>query len=226
MKINSIVSLYLLEGIKSVDNDPLMTPFESHFTTEMSPMYTSAAEIRRIVGVHVPSIPDSIMNQLIHTYSLLAADLASCHRDDKWERFAGQWVAIKVALTVIANTDAFVVAGEGKVFKQLGDLSISRGEGMSVEAGLSRLMNSLECELFKYEHAVRNCLQPLVDCLGLTDLNARPYVPKLAELVDKGANDFNKPLGGRRWKTNLAGDTSGESRVVHFGKIYGVNRRR
>ena len=226
LKTNDIVSIYVKTGVKSTDGDNLAEAFESYFTTEMSPMYTTAYEVRRIAGAYIVGISDDIINQLIHMYSLVADDLAECKTDDRWQRFAGVWVALKVAMTLIVNSQDFVRAGAGKVFKQLGDLSISREAGGSVDAGMSKMLSYLECELFKYEHAVRHCLAPLVDCLGLTDLDARPYVPKLAELVEKGVCDPNKPLVGRRWKTDPNGDTSGNSRIIQFGKIYGINRNR
>lgn len=226
LKINNIVSLYVSTGLKSVDGDNLAESFESYYTTEMSPMYTTAYEVRRITGRYIDGVSDDITNQLIHMYSLVADDLATCLTDDKWQRFAGVWVSLKVALTLIQNSEAFVQAGQGKLFKQLGDLSISREAGGSVDAGLSKMLTYLECELFKYEHAVRHCMAPLVDCLGLTNLDARPYVPKLAELVERGMCDPNKPIVGRRWLTRPHSDTSGNDRVIAFGKMYGINRNR
>lgn len=226
LKLNDIVSVYVSAGVKSTDGDALAQPFESYFTTEMSPMYTTVYEIRRISGAYIVEISDDIINQLIHMYSMVADDLASCKTDDKWQRFAGVWVALKVSLTLITNTEDFIAAGKGKLFKQLGDLSISREAGGAINAGLSKMLSYLECELFKYEHAVRHCMSPLVDCLGLTNLDARPYVPKLAELVEKGYLDPNKPIVGRRWKTTQNGDTSGTSRMIEFGRMYGTNRIR
>lgn len=224
LKPNNIVSIYISPEIESTDGDNLSEAFESYFTTEMHPMYTSAYEVRRIAGMYIQDISDDILNQLIHMYSLLAEDLANCTPDAKWERFAGVWVALKVALTAITNTDDFVSAGEGKVFKQLGDLSISREKGGVADAGMSKLLNNLECELYKYEHAVRTCMAPLMDCLGLDNPNARPYVPSLAELVDKGHCDPNKPIIGRRWKHQFGGDLSGNQRAIEFGRKYGINR--
>lgn len=226
LKHNDIVSLYISTGLKSTEGDNLAEPFESYFTTEMAPMYTTAYEVRRIAGIYIQAIPDDIINQLIHMYSLVANDLATCVIDDKWTRFAGVWVSLKVAFTLITNTEDFIEAGAGKIFKQLGDLSISKASSNSVNAGLAKMLSYLECELFKYEFAVRNCMPPLVDCLGLSDPDARVYVPKLAELVEKGVCDPNKPIVGRRWLTSNRGDTSGNSRVIAFGRMYGINRNR
>lgn len=227
LKSNDIVSLYISPGLQATDGDNLAAPYESYFTTEMYPMYTSIYEVKRLVGIYITGIPDDIINQLIHMWSMVADDLAQCSpRDDKWQRFAGVWVALKVAYTLITNTESFVAAGEGKIFKQLGDLSISREAGGSVDAGLAKMLNHLECEIFKYEHAVRTCMPPLMDCMGLTDPNARPYVPKLAELVERGVYDPNKPIVGRRWVTHPDGDTSGNHRIIKFGRKYGTNARR
>jgi len=222
LNLNDIVSVYLSSEIKSSDGEAL-AEYESYFTTEMSPMYSSVYEIRRIVGLYIQDISDDIINQLIHTYSLVALDLASCKTDAKWDRFAGTWVALKVSHVLITNTEDFERAGNGKIFKQLGDMSVSKERATNTEAGIVKMLNHLECELYKYEHAVRNCLPPLMDCLGLSDWKARAYVPELAQLVERGVKDPNKPIVGRTWGYYDKGTLSADNEVIYRGRKYKVN---
>ena len=223
LTINSVISIYI-DGVQDTGGDQdTMVPFESYFTTEMSPMYTSVYEIRRIVGLYIDEIPDDIINQLIHTYSIIANDLAECSTDEKWERFAGTWVALKVSHILITNTEDFERAGDGKVFKQLGDMSVSRERATNVEAGIVKMLNHLECELYKFEHAVRTCLPPLMDCLGLSNWRARAYVPELAQLVEKGEKDPNKPFVGRTWGYHDRGTLSADQEILYKKRKYKTN---
>lgn len=215
--------MYLSPEIKSQDGDFLSEKFESFFTTEMYPMYSSVYEIRRIAGLYIADISDNIINQLIHVHSMMAEDLASFEPNSKWERFAGTWVSYKTAYVLITNTEDFIKAGEGKVFKQLGDMSVSREKASNTDAGLVKMLKYLECEIYKYEHAIRSGLSPLMDCLGLTDMEARAYVPKLAEIVEKGAYDVNKPFPRRKWKTYPGGSMSADQQILENGKVYSVN---
>jgi hypothetical protein len=223
IKPNNIISLYLFEDITSVDGESLGETFESYFTTEMYPMYSSVYEVRRIAGMYITNISDDIINQLIHVNSLLAEDLSMHQPDEKWARFAGVWVAYKTAYILITNTEDFIKAGEGKVFKQLGDLSISREKASNTEAGLIKMMKYLECEMYKYEHAVRSGVSPLMDCMGLTDINARSYIPRLAEIVEKGVNDPNKPFPSRKWRSYQYGSMSADQQILENGVVYSVN---
>src|SRR5690606_11593967 len=105
--------------------------------------------------------------------------------------------------------------------------SVSRDAGISDISGIARLLDWLECEIYKFEFAVKNCTAPLMDCLGMSNAVARrsDYVPKLTGLVEKGQNDPNKFDEGRTWLNYPGGDTSGDSRVVQFGKKYGINKK-
>jgi hypothetical protein len=223
IKPNNIISLYLTTGIKSLDGDSLSQKFESFFTTELYPMYSSVYEIRRIAGMYVSDISDNIINQLIHVHSIMAEDLAGFEPDSKWERFAGTWVAYKTSYVLITNTEDFIKAGEGKIFKQLGDMSVSREKASNTEAGLVKMLKYLECEIYKYEHAVRSGVNPLADCLGLSDINARAYIPKLAEIVEKGVYDVNKPFRSRKWKTYQGGSMSADQQLLQNGEVYSIN---
>ena len=227
LKPNQIITLYISENVQSTDNEKLGENVESYFVTETYPMYASILDVRKLVGAYIQDIPDSVICQLIYQYSLDAEFLAQCCRDAKWEKWAAHWVAYKAALVALLNSDQFINAGEGKIFKQLGDFSVSRGGGGgSTDAGIGKLAKWLECEIYKYEHAVRHCAPPLVDCLGLTDVDAslRDYTPLAAQLVDKGVGDPNKFVQGRRWLVDYQGDTSGNLKTFHRGRKYGINR--
>jgi hypothetical protein len=189
----------------------------------MTPLYASSVDVRRLVGAFVTEIPDDVINQLILEWSVTAQDLAACDIDQTWLRYANKWVAYKVALVILYNTDDFRGAASDKDFKQLGDFSISKGGGASNSGGISKMIDWLECEAFKYEYSVRECDVPAMNCLGLTDQDAMPYRPKLAALVEKGLSDVNKPFGGRRWITDFRGAPRGNNQVLSNNKNYKTN---
>lgn len=223
LNINSLIQIELLPGIESTDGATLDTSFMTYFTTEMTPLYASSLDVRRLVGAFVTEIPDDVINQLILEWSIVAQDLAACDIDDKWIRFTNKWVAYKVALVILYNTEEFRSASSDKDFKQLGDFSVSRGGGSSSQDGLSKMIDWLECEAYKYEYSIRNCLPPAMDCLGLEDMDARPYTPKLAQLVEKGENDVNKFVEGRRWLTDYHGAPRGNNEAVINKKSFKTN---
>ena len=222
LELNRIITITLSVGIEAIDNDTLTEPFDSYFTSDMSPMYSSVPEVRRIVGRYVSNISDDVINQLILEYSILANNLSICAYDDTWIIFAGRWVAYNVALIILYNSESFTVASS-KVFKQLGDFSVSKGGGASKDAGVGKLVSWLECEIFKYDYSVRNCTQPLSNCLGLTDPSAMPYEPKVPGLVERGYADPNKPIVGRRWKYTQRGAPSGQNNLILWGRKYKTN---
>lgn len=226
---NSIITIYISPGIQNTGGALEMKEgVESYFTTEMSPMYATVNDARKIAGPHIQDISDDVLNQVIYQYSVTAEYLAKCVIDSRWAVWAGYWVLYKTLLVTLKNTDEYLSSGQGKVFKQLGDFSVSRDAGVSGMAGINRLLNWLECETYKYEFAVKNCTDPLMDCLGMSNATARrsDYVPKLPGLVEKGACDPNKFNEGRTWKYDPNGDNSGDSRVIQFGKKYGVNKKK
>jgi len=224
LNINDLVEVQLLAGIEAITGETLDNPFFSYFTAEMSPLYSSTLDIRRLVGAYITEIPDDVLNQLILEWSFMANDLATCTQDAKWLRYANKWVTYKVSLIIMYNTEEFRGSTSDKVFKQLGDFSISKGGGSTGCEGVTKLIDWLECEAFKYEFSVRDCVAPLMNCLGLTDNNALPYTPKLAELAEKGVNTVNKPIGGRRWMSFNSGHPRGNNTLVNFyGRNYKTN---
>ena len=224
LNINSLIQIQLLPGIEATDSSVMSNEFCSYFTTEMTPMCASVLDVRRLVGAFITDIPDDIINQLILEYSIMALDLANCSIDDKWKRYAGKWVAYKAALIILYNSDDFKGSISDKDFKQLGDFSISRGGGSSsTGSGIDKMIDWLECEAFKFEFSVRECEDPALNCLGLTDQNALPYKPKLPGLVEKGECDVNKPTVGRRWATDFRGAPRGNNTVIVNKRKYKTN---
>jgi len=224
---NSLITVELLAGIQATDTTVMTSNFESYFTTTMYPLYSSAFEVRRIIGAFVDEIPDDIINQLILEHSLLAEDLALCDNlDAKWERFTGRWVLYKVALIILYNSDEFKGSSADKVFKQLGDFSVSKQGGSSENTGLNKLISWLECEIFKYEIAVRNCTVPAISCAGMDDPDTiadMSYSPSLAQVVERGAQDTNKPIAGRQWVSTIWGRPRGNNTLFYNNRKYRTN---
>lgn len=227
LNINSIVTITIEPGILATDSDELLEQSCTYFSTEMTPLCASVFDVRRLVGAYIEEIPDDIINQLILEYSICAQDLAECHIDEKWKRYANKWVALKVALTVIYNTEEFRGSSSDKVFKQLGDFSVSRtgnsGGGEGTNSGLGRLIDSLECDAYKVEYSIRHCKPPLMDCLGMEDPSARCWEPKLAVLTEKGKCDVNKPVVGREWISSHSEVPRGTNTLYLLGKKYKTN---
>jgi len=225
LSINNLITVELLSGIEATDGSVLTGDFFSYFTTEMTPMYSSVLAVRSIVGSFVTEISDDIINQLILKYSILAQDLGEdCIMDDRWLRYASEWVTYKVSLIILYNTEDFKSSSQGKVFKQLGDFSVSRDNGGSNSGGgISTLAKWLECEAFKYEHAIRNCTTPSLNCEGLTNSDKLPYIPTMPGLVEKGENDINRLISGRRWISGNGYPPSVSSNLFLWGKKYKSN---
>jgi hypothetical protein len=59
--------------------------------------------------------------------------------------------------------------------------------------------------------------------MGLTDINARSYIPRLAEIVEKGVNDPNKPFPSRKWRSYQYGSMSADQQILENGVVYSVN---
>lgn len=223
LNINNLIQIELLAGIEATDDSVMLSDFCSYFTTEMSPMYASVIDVRRLIGAFIIEIPDDVINQLILEWSYIGQDMTRCDTTDKWLRYVNKWVAYKVALVVLYNTEEFKVSSSDKVFKQLGDFSVSKGGSNSSGEGLAKLVDWLECEAFKYEHAIRECGEPLMNCLGLTDNDAMPYEPKLAQLVEKGEYDPNRLVAGRRWIASVDNDPRGNNEVYINKRKYKTN---
>ena len=221
---NSLITITLGSSIAAlVGGETLGSEFSSYFTTEMSPMFTSVNEVRRLIGSFICEISNDIINQIILEHSIIAIELANCLIDDTWKIYAGRWVLYRSAIVTMYNTDEFKGSADGKIFKQLGDFSVSKGGESSKNAGLGKLINWLECEAFKFEFSVVTCSRPLMNCLGLTDNDAMPHAPSLPGLARRGELDPNSPLIGRRWISDFQETPRGNNRIIVHGRIFRTN---
>ena len=228
LNTNNLIEVLLDSKIKSTDGYFLSSDFSSYFTTEMCPLYASVYDVRRLIGSFITEISDDIINQLILEWSITAEDISECLDNDKWERYANKWITYKVALIILYNTEEFRKSSSDKRFKQLGDFSISEGGSGSNGSGLSKMIDWLECEVYKYELSIRYCQPPAINCLGLKDDKAAQslmYKPRPSELTNKGLKDPNRPLVGRRCITKMPGKPRGNNSVYLFGRKYKTNIR-
>ncbi len=226
LELNNLITVELSSGIESTDDIPLAVDYCSYFTTEMTPMYASVFDVRRYVGAFVTEIPDDVINQLILEWSITAQDIAvsMCDDESKWLRYANKWVTYRVSLIILYNTEEFRGISGDKLFKQLGDFSVSKGGGSSSgTSGIDSMIDWLECEAFKYEFSIRNCTAPAMNCLGLEDNDAMPYFPRASKLVEKGLYDKNKPMVGRRWMTTVKGIPRGNNTIDYYNRRYHTN---
>lgn len=192
---NELVSV-VVEGIKSLDGDSL-PEINTYFTTTMSPMYSSVLRVSQEIGSYLDGIGEDIINQLILKYSHEAEMLTSCDiTDSKWKFLTSNWVTFKTAIDILYNSRTYLGESSGKVYKKLGDFSISKDNSKSDSSGpVSSKIRKLECELFKLEVAVKFCMDPLLTCedMDKTDLMKK----QRSKMVVKGEYDPNRPLFGR-----------------------------
>jgi hypothetical protein len=128
---NSLITIYIHPEIESTTSELLAEGVESYFTTEMSPLYASVNDARKIAGPHIQDISDDVLNQIIYQFSIQAEGMAKCSPEGSWFIYAGNWVLYKTLSVVLKNAEEYISSGEGKVFKQLGDFSVSRDSGSS-----------------------------------------------------------------------------------------------
>lgn len=193
---NELVNV-LIKDIKSIDGD-VLSSFDSYFTTTMFPLYSSALRISQEIGAYMDGVGEDIVNQLILKYSHEAEMLTSCDiSDNKWKFLTSSWVTFKVSVDVLYNSKTYLGESGGKVYKKLGDFSISKdNSGTGGGAGpVKSKINKLECELFKLEVAVKFCLDPLLTCEDIDKNDLIKRVP--SQMVVKGEYDPNRPLFGR-----------------------------
>ena len=197
LKKNDLVTIKL-KNIKSSDGD-ILPEFSSYFTTEMSPMYTSPNRVSQDVGAYLDGIGENIIYQLILKYSYEAQMIASCDyvNDEKWYYYASSWVAAKVASDALFNSKIYLGESRGKVYKKLGDFSISKDGSQDAGGPVKRMIDKLACEIFKLDIAIRFCQAPLMSCEGFTGKDFWPRTP--AQSVIKNGSDPNRPLFGRQF---------------------------
>lgn len=203
LETNEIVTINL-SGIKSTEGDDLQE-FSSYFTTEMYPMYSSATRVSQLIGSYLDGISEDIINQLILAYSYEAEVLTACDvSDNKWKFLTGNWVGLKVALDVLFNTNLYLGESGGKVYKKLGDFSISKDSSTDTGGPVKGMIDKLECEIFKLEVAVKNCMDPLISCEGMENINTLAARRQASAGVIKGQFDPNRPLFGRGFIADAA----------------------
>jgi hypothetical protein len=166
----------------------------------MQPMYATANDVRRRLGAHLADVSDDIINQLILYYSNIARQITICPTTSrKWLYFARDWVVLQSGLSLLDNHPAFSGAHLPGISKTLGDFQISKTPPNTRTSLFGDLVERFQCDLYKLEPAVRDCVNPVPDCLGLKDVNARYLVPLLPQDIIRGQNDPNYPAIGRRW---------------------------
>lgn len=169
---------------------------EINFVTELEPLLSTPNRVRKIAGSYLSAMDDFIIYQLLFKYSLEAAEMSTCDQTDKtWMMNTMKWVAYKTVIDLIYNSPIFLQDSGGKVYKKLGDFSISKETGMGGDdTAVGKMIERLECEAFKLEHSVFNCMPPLLTCENIKPGDL--YTPRRSELVTKGENVW-RPLMGR-----------------------------
>ncbi|MDD3412440.1 MAG: hypothetical protein PHY47_00405 [Lachnospiraceae bacterium] len=182
-------------------------PIQTSFITKLTPMYSTPLKVREVAGSYIAEISDDILNQLILKYSIEADMLSTCDTIawPKWDFFASKWVTLKVAIDLIYNSDTYINAANnnGKIYKKLGDFSISTdSKTRDPLDGVKKFLTKLECEVFKLLPSVKFCKEPLLECdPDLLDDIASVYgVP--AQTVIKGGARAGYPVFGRMFSQN------------------------
>jgi hypothetical protein len=189
---NQIVEINI-SGIESTDGDLYPDLFYS-FSTTFDPLYSTPNKIRAIAGSYLKDVSDEILLYLIHTYSVEANAISICStvNFEKWRYFASLWVTYRAALNAIYNAEIYLGDTGQKVYKKLGDFSISKDAKKDGSSPADGLIEKLECESMKLSVAVISCKDPLIDCIKSL-INNNPLVPQLAT---KGQS-LHRPMFGR-----------------------------
>lgn len=198
---NQLITL-TLSGIRSIDDEELAEDYSSYFTTAMVPLYATANDVRRRIGAHIRDVLDDTINQLNFYHSQMAEAVASCETtESSWRYFANRWVTVMTSLVLLDNGAAFVGSTNGAVTKILGDFELTKGGGGQGSTKFMDLVDRLECELFKFDPAVRWCSEPLTSCAAMDDPKyaAAQYKPLVSQTFVRGRCEPNYPEIGRRW---------------------------
>lgn len=191
---NQLISI-ILTGLESTDGD-LLPDVEYSISTIFNPLYTTPNKVRAIAGSYLQDISDDTLLFLIHTFSLEAETLAVCNPENfpKWAFYAGQWVAYNVALEAVMNSELHLGSSGQKVYKKLGDFSISK-DGSKGGSSTGSIIEKLKCEILKLSVSVKFCREPLTSCdKGVSDMDLRQGLA--AQLVVKGES-LPRPGFGR-----------------------------
>jgi len=191
---NQLIEIFIT-GLKSTDGD-LIGDLPYSFSTTFNPLYSTPNKVRAIAGSYVKDISDEMLIYLIHTYSIEAQRLSQClteANEQTWTYYASLWVTYSAALNAVYNSKIYVGESGQKIYKKLGDFSISKDNTNSDANPAKNLIDKLECEIYKLSVAIRYCREPLVDC---TKNSADTYNPSAAQLVTKG-EALPRPTFGR-----------------------------
>jgi hypothetical protein len=199
LSTNQLVTIIIKE-IKSTDNE-VLSLLQTTFVSKLTPMYSTPLKIREIAGSFITDVSDDILNQLILKYSVEADMLATCDTVmwDKWQFYASKWVALKVAVDAIYNSEMYITTtNKGKTYKKLGDFSVSTDlKTRDPIDYVKKFLTKLECEIFKLNVSIRLCKEPLIECDAdlLEDIASSYNVP--AQTVIKGGSVPGRPIFGR-----------------------------
>lgn len=192
---NQLVSI-LVNGIESVDGD-LIESIDYSFATNFNPLYTTPNKVRALAGSYLQDISDEMLMYLIHLFSIEADMLSICKKESfsKWNYYAGLWVAYNVSVEAIMNSNLYISNGGQKVYKKLGDFSISKDNTNKDSAPTQVMLEKLKCEILKLSVAVKFCKEPLTACdKAVSDQDLRNGIA--SQLVVKGEN-LPRPMLGR-----------------------------
>ncbi len=196
---NQLVQIEI-EGIESVD-DEIIQSIDYSFGTTLNPLYSTPNRVRAIAGSYIQEISDEMLIYLIHLFSIEATNLSICKVEDyeKWNYYAGLWVAHNTAMDAIVNSNTYIGNAGQKVYKKLGDFSISKDTSGSNSSPAQTMINKLACEILNLTVSVKFCREPLTSCdKGMSDQDLRNALA--AQLVSKGS-DLARPLFGRTFES-------------------------
>lgn len=192
---NQLVEI-LLTGIESVDGDKIDL-IDYSFATNFSPLYSTPNKVRALAGSYLQDISDEMLTYLIHLFSIEADMLSICKKENfsKWNYYAGLWVAYNVGVEAIMNSELYINNGGQKIYKKLGDFSISKDNTNKDSAPSQVMLEKLKCEILKLSVAVKFCKEPLAVCdKSMFEQDLRNGVA--SQLVIKGEN-LPRPMLGR-----------------------------
>lgn len=187
----------IISEVESVDGD-ILENVSISFGTVFDPLLSTPNRIRALAGSYLLDVSDDIILYLIHSYSMEAFNSAICDTTKwpKWTYYASLWVAYKVAMNAVMNSQQYVTETGQKTYKKLGDFSVSKD--MTSDVPAKKLLEKLDCELLKFGVAVKFCREPLIDCVKGVSANDLRNT-SAAQLVKKGDKQPH-PVVGRTFR--------------------------
>jgi len=125
---NMEYTIKLQAGLPGLSSFPLAEDFESFFTTEMNPLYTTPEVIRvNPVGPLIQDIPDDTINRLIYEHSVEASSMYPGEIGEDVPYYVHMFVTCSVKLDLLYSYLASAATRAGGS-KRLGDMSIEYGD--------------------------------------------------------------------------------------------------